>query len=53
MADNLQGYPVSFTLFMPNGLFYHNSLDRFISYVKGVWLVYIIIIIMCGRNILT
>ena len=22
---------------MPNGLFYLNSLDRYISYIRGVW----------------
>ena len=29
--------------FMPNGLFYINSLDRSIFYIRGVWLVFIII----------
>ena len=29
-------------LFMPNGLFYLNSLDRSISFISGVWLVSII-----------
>ena len=28
--------------FMPNRLFYLNSLDRSISYIRGVWLVFII-----------
>ena len=28
---------------MPSGLFYHNSLDRSILYIRGVWLVFIII----------
>ena len=23
---------------MPNGFFYFNSLDRFISYIRGIWL---------------
>ena len=30
--------------FMPSGLFYLNSLDRPISYIRDVWLVFIIII---------
>ena len=29
---------------MPSGFFYFNSLDGFISYIRGVWLVFIIII---------
>ena len=29
--------------FTPNELFYLNSLDRSISYLRGVWLVFIII----------
>ena len=29
--------------FMPSGVFYFNSLDRFISYIRGVWLVIIIV----------
>ena len=33
---------VFFNPFMPSGLFYLNSLDRFISYIGGVWLVVII-----------
>ena len=37
--------------FMPSGFFYFNSLDRFISYIRGVWLV--LIIVMFCRNILT
>ena len=28
-----------FNLFMPSGFAYFNSLDKFISYVRGVWLV--------------
>ena len=28
--------------FMPSGLFYLKSLDRSISYIRGVWLVFII-----------
>ena len=28
--------------FMTSGLFYLNSLDRFISYIEGVWLVFVI-----------
>ena len=30
-------------LFMPNGLLYHNSLNRSIPYIRDVWLVFIII----------
>ena len=29
--------------FMPNGLFYLNSFNRSISHIRGVWLVFIII----------
>ena len=29
-----------FNPYMPSGLFYLNSLDRFISYIGGVWLVF-------------
>ena len=29
--------------YKPRGLFYHNSLDRFISYIRSVWLVFIIL----------
>ena len=29
--------------FMPSGFFYFNSLDRFISYIKGVWLVFFLL----------
>ena len=38
--------------FTPSGLFYLNSLDRSISYIRSVWLVFIItiIIIMFCRN---
>ena len=36
--------------FMPNGLFYLNSLDRSISYIRGLWLVFFIIFIFC-RNV--
>ena len=32
--------------FMPSGLFYLKSLDRSISYVRGVWLVFCFIITM-------
>ena len=37
--------------FMPSGLFYHNSLDRSISYIRDVWLVFTAIV-FC-RNFLT
>ena len=37
-----------FNPFMPNGLFYLNSLDRSISHIIGVWLVFIIF--MFNRN---
>ena len=30
--------------FMPSGILYLNPLDRSISYIKGIWLVFIIII---------
>ena len=36
-----------FNPFMPSGLFYLNSLDRFISYRRGVWLLILIIIMFC------
>ena len=32
---------------MPSGFFYFNSLDKFISYTMGVWLVFIIVILSC------
>ena len=35
--------------FIPSGFFYFNSLDRFIFYIRGVWLVFIIF--MFCRNI--
>ena len=35
---------VSFNPFMPIGFFYFNSLGKFISCIKGVWLVFIIVI---------
>ena len=35
---------VLFNPFMPNGFFYLNSLNRFISYIKVVWLVFIVTI---------
>ena len=28
---------------MPSGFFYFNSLTRFISYIRGVWLVFLLI----------
>ena len=31
-----------FDPFIPSGLFYLNSLDRSISYIRGIWLVFII-----------
>ena len=31
---------VTFNSFMPNELFYNHSLDRSISYIRGVWLVF-------------
>ena len=31
-----------FDPFIPSGLFYHCSLDRSISYIRGIWLVFII-----------
>ena len=34
--------------FMPSGFFYFNSLDKFISYISGVWLV-IIIVMFCKK----
>ena len=34
--------------FMPSGIFYHNSFDRSFCYIRGVWLVFIII--MFCRN---
>ena len=34
--------------FKPSVLFYLNSLDRSISYIRGVWLVFIIIM-CCGK----
>ena len=37
--------------FMPNWFFYLNSLDRSISYIRGLWLVFIII--MFCRNVWT
>ena len=37
-----QTLELSFNPFMPSGRFYLNSLDRFISYIGGVWLVFII-----------
>ena len=37
--------------FMPNGFFYFNFLDRSISYIEGVWLVFIVA--MFCRNIWT
>ena len=37
--------------FMPSGFIYRNFLDRFISYIRGVWLV--IIIVMFCRKIWT
>ena len=37
--------------FMPSGFFYINSLDRFISNIRGVWLAFIIV--MFCRNIWT
>ena len=30
---------LKFNPFMPSGLFYHNSLDRSLSNIRGVWLV--------------
>ena len=33
---------------MPSVFFYFNSLDKFISYIRGVWLVFIIV--MFYRN---
>ena len=32
-----------FNPFMPSGLFYLDSLDRSISYIRGIWLVFIIV----------
>ena len=31
---------------MPTGFFYFNSLDKFISYIRGFWLVFIIVTFM-------
>ena len=31
--------------FMPSGLFYHNSLDRSISYIRGVWLGFFLLLL--------
>ena len=31
---------------MPSGFFYFNSLDKFISYIRDVWLFFFIIIVM-------
>ena len=39
----LQVYPVPFEPFKPSGLFYLNSLDRSISFIRGVWLNFIIV----------
>ena len=33
----LKYYLLLFSPFMPNGPFYRNSLDRSISYIRGVW----------------
>ena len=38
--DNCHLYP-----FMPSGLFYLNSLDKSISYIRGVWTVFIIMFV--------
>ena len=35
---------------MPSRLFYHNSLDRSISYISGVWLFLYIIIKACRNS---
>ena len=38
-----------FNPFMPNGFFYHNSLDTSIFYIRGVWVVFIIIM-FCRKS---
>ena len=42
-TDNSKTKLIPFNLFKPSGLFYLNSLDRSIICIRGVWLVFIII----------
>ena len=36
---------------MPSGLFYLNSLERSISYVRSVWLVLLLLVLLCSVEI--
>ena len=47
-TQNIVFCDVNVNPFMPSGFFYFNSLDKFISCIRGVWLV-IIIVMFCGK----
>ena len=32
---------------MPSGFFYFNSLGKFITYIRGVWLVFFLLLLSC------
>ena len=42
--ENIPNISSPLNPFMPSGLFYLNSLDRSISYIKGSWLVFFLLL---------
>ena len=45
LSSELTQRVVKVNPFMPSGFFYFKSLDRFIFYIRGVWLVFIIVML--------
>ena len=49
VTDNIENLVIN--PFMPNGLFYLNSLDRFIFFIGGVWFIFVGISELNANNV--